>query len=163
MRENAMQLSSRTKGLNIPEAFSSDSLQAEGVHDFHGAQSARVRPDSLLTPYVPTRNGAWSLRSVAITDNATMRPVLGFSDGTFSIVNENRAASASTSMKGQFLTTAGSAQMSIVVRSGPMPARDSAAATLTFSGKPAAASRAVPANTRFAALRPSTEMPFLTR
>ena len=34
--------------------------------------------------------------------------------------------------------------MSIMVRSGPMPASDSAATTLTLAGNPAAASRAVP-------------------
>ena len=44
-----------------------------------------------------------------------------------------------------------------------MPASDSAAATLTLAGKPAAASRAVPLNTSFAVFRPSTEMLFLTR
>ena len=53
--------------------------------------------------------------------------------------------------------------MSIMVRSGPMPASDSAAATLTLAGKPAAASRAVPLKTSFASFRPSTEMLFLTR
>src|SRR6266436_72254 len=113
--------------------------------------------------YVPTRSGALSLRSAAMTESAVIRPVLGFSDGMFSIENENRAESESTSMEWQFRVTAGSAHISIVVRSGPMPASDSAAATLTFSGKPAAASRAVPAKTHLATLSPSTEIPFLTR
>ena len=45
--------------------------------------------------------------------------------------------------------TVGSAQISIVVRSGPIPARASAAATLTFAGKPRAASRAVPRKDAF--------------
>ena len=101
---------------------------------------------SLLRPfdrYVPTRSGAPSLRSAAMTDSAVIRPVLGLSDGIFSIENEKRAESESTSMEWQFRVTAGSAQISIVVRSGPMPASESAAATLTFSGNPAAASRAV--------------------
>src|SRR5215471_1825688 len=115
------------------------------------------------TSYVPTRSGTFSLRSAAMTESAVIRPVLGFSDGTFSIENENRAESESTSMEWQFRVTAGSAHISIVVRSGPMPARERAATTLTFSGKPAAASRAVPAKTHLAALSPSTEMPFFTR
>ena len=103
------------------------------------------------------------MRSAAITESATFLPVFGFSEGMFSIVIENVAESDSTSMMWQLRVTAGSAQMSIVVRSGPMPASDSAAATLTFAGKPAAASRAVPLKTRFAAFSPSTEMPFWTR
>src|SRR5262249_34609019 len=110
---------------------------------------------------VPTRSGAFIFRSSARIDSATILPVFGFSDGTFSIDNENRAESASTSMVWQLRVTPGSAQISMMVRSGPMPASDSAATTLTLAGKPAAASRAVPLNTRFASLRPSTEMPFL--
>jgi len=62
----------------------------------------------------------------------------------FSIASVNFAESASTSMAWQLRVTAGSAQISMVVRSGPMPASDSAATTLTLAGKPAAASRAVP-------------------
>ena len=54
----------------------------------------------------------------------------------------------------QLRVTAGSAQISIMVRSGPMPASESAATTLTLAGKPAAASRAVPANTRLAVVQP---------
>ena len=53
--------------------------------------------------------------------------------------------------------------MSIMVLSGPMPASDSAAATLTLAGNPAAASRAVPLNTSLAVFKPSTEMLFFTR
>src|SRR3984957_1752170 len=41
---------------------------------------------------VPTRSPARCFRSSAITDNAVMRPVLGFSEGMFSIDIENRAA-----------------------------------------------------------------------
>ena len=52
------------------------------------------------------------------------------------MVNVNRAESASTSMVWQFRSTDGSAQISIVVRSGPIPASDRAAATLTLAGKP---------------------------
>src|ERR1700674_317573 len=42
--------------------------------------------------------------------------------------------------------TVGSAQISSLVRSGPIPASDSAAATFRFAGNPFAASRAVPSN-----------------
>src|SRR5215510_735011 len=112
---------------------------------------------------VPTRSGALSLRSAARTESAVIRPVLGFSDGIFSIDRVNRAESLSTSMVWQLRSTAGSAQISTVVRSGPIPASDRAAATLTLAGNPAAASRAVPANTRLAVLRPSTEMRFASR
>ena len=51
-------------------------------------------------------------------------------------------------------------QISIIVRSGPMPARASAAATLTLAGNPTAASRAVPEKTSLGPLSPSSEMPF---
>ena len=40
-----------------------------------------------------------------------------------------------------------------------MPASDSATATLTLAGKPAMASRALPANTRSGAFSPSTDRP----
>ena len=83
-----------------------------------------------------------------------MRPVFGFSGGDVLDRHRERRQSNSTSMVWPLRVTTGSAQMSIVVRSGPMPASDSAAATLTFAGKPAAASRAVPLNTRFAAFSP---------
>src|SRR5262249_55365671 len=76
--------------------------------------------------HVPTRSGALSLRKAAITDSAVILPVLGFSDGIFSIASEKRAESASTSILWQLRVTEGSAQISIVVRSGPMPASDSA-------------------------------------
>src|SRR4051812_24848417 len=112
---------------------------------------------------VPTASGECILRSAAITDSATFLPVFGFSDGMFSIDSVKRELSESTSMVWQFRVTAGSAQMSIMVRSGPMPASESAAATLTLAGNPAAASRAVPLNTSFAVFRPSTEMLCLTR
>ena len=46
--------------------------------------------------YVPTCSGEVSLRNAAITESAVMRPVLGFSDGTFSIDIVNEAESAST-------------------------------------------------------------------
>ena len=55
-----------------------------------------------------------------------MRPVRGFSEGTFSIDIWNLAESESTSIAWQLRSTPGSAQISIVVRSGPMPASASA-------------------------------------
>src|SRR5579864_8408837 len=57
----------------------------------------------------------------------------------------------------------GSAQISSRVLSGPMPARLSAAATLTLAGKPRAPSRALPSNTFNGSLRPFSEMPRSTR
>ena len=60
-------------------------------------------------------------------------------------------------------STAGSAQISSSVRSGPTPARASAAATLTLAGKPRAPSRAVPSKTLSGSFSPSSEMPRATR
>ena len=79
------------------------------------------------------------------------------------MVNENRAESASTSMQWQLRSTDGSAQISTTVRSGPIPASESAAATLTLAGKPAAAALALPENTRLGASSPSTEMRLRSR
>ena len=62
----------------------------------------------------------------------------------FSIDIENRAESESTSTRCTLRVSAGSAQISSRVRSGPMPASDSATATFRLAGKPLAASRAVP-------------------
>ena len=59
-------------------------------------------PDGILasaareTAQVPTCSGEVSLCNAAITDSAVMRPVRGFSDGTFSIDIENEAESDST-------------------------------------------------------------------
>src|SRR4051794_7572597 len=52
-------------------------------------------PESHL-PQVPMRSGAFILRNAAITDSAVMRPVLGFSEGMFSIDIDSRAESDST-------------------------------------------------------------------
>src|SRR5712671_2010456 len=71
-----------------------------------------------------------------------MRPVFGFSDGMFSIDIEKRAESESTSMRWVLRVTVGSAQISTRVRSGPIPASDSATPTLRLAGNPFAASRA---------------------
>src|SRR6202158_1125745 len=114
-------------------------------------------------PQVPIRSGAVSLRSAAITDSAVMRPVLGFSEGMFSIDIMKQAESDSTLIWWQFRATAGSAQISIEVRSGPIPASDSAATTLTSAGNAAAASRAEPLNTQSAEFNPSMEIPLAIR
>ena len=66
---------------------------------------------------------------------------------------EKRAVSASTSMRWVLRSIVGSAQISSRVLSGPMPARLSAAATLTLAGKPRAPSRALPSKIFFGALR----------
>src|SRR5262249_12341687 len=88
------------------------------VHIRNLAENGEVKPAHIcrMICYVPTRRGALSLRSAAMTDSAVMRPVLGLSDGIFSIENEKRAESESTSMEWQFRVTVGSAQISIVVR-----------------------------------------------
>ena len=78
-----------------------------------------------------------------MTDSAVMRPVFGFSDGIFSIDIEKRAESDSTSIRCMLRVTVGSAQISSLVRSGPIPASDSATATFRLAGNPLAASRAV--------------------
>src|SRR5581483_3237235 len=104
---------------------------------------------------VPIARGLDILRNRATTESGVSFPVRGFSRlGTFSISRARRTASPSTSMRCMLRLTAGSAQISIVVRSGPMPAIASAAATLTLAGKPRAASRAVPEKTRRAPASP---------
>ena len=68
-------------------------------------RSADPAAEKQATSEIASRSnphGAWSLRKAAITDRAVMRPVLGFSEGTFSIERANRAASLSTSMVWQF-------------------------------------------------------------
>src|SRR5260370_26926053 len=96
--------------------------------------------------YVPTRSADRRLRRYAITDSAVIRPVFGFSDGIFSIDIEKLAESESTSTQWVLRVSAGSAQISSLVRSGATPASESATATLRFAGNPFAASRALPSN-----------------
>src|ERR1700686_568932 len=115
------------------------------------------------SPHVPTLNGACNLRRAARTESAVMRPVLGLSEGMFSIVSVNRAESESTSIVWQLRSRVGSAQISVRVRSGPMPASERAAVTFTLAGKPAAASRAVPLNTHLGSRRFSPEVPWASR
>ena len=97
-------------------------------------------------------------------DSAVILPVFGLASlGTFSMVMVSRAAAASTRMVWVLRVTAGSAQISTMVRSGPMPASARAAATFTLAGKPWAASKALPLNTSFAPVNPSREMSCSTR
>ena len=115
---------------------------------------------------MPTFMVATRPRKVASTLNGVNRPVAGFSgEGMPSMNISKRVASESTFMVWVFRVTSGSAQISIVVFSGPLPARLKAAATLTLAGKASAASRAVPSNTSFAEdrfLKLSFEAGFLT-
>ena len=67
----------------------------------------------------------------------------------------NEAESASTSMRWVLRSRCGSAQISSVVRSAPMPANASATATFRFAGKPAAASRGEPLKMRNGSLMSS--------
>src|ERR1700754_1685450 len=69
---------------------------------------------------VPTRSGARSLRNQAITDSAVISPVFGFSDGMFSIAIENGAQPYPPPTRCLLRVSAGSAQISSRVRSGPM-------------------------------------------
>ena len=115
---------------------------------------ATCRPSSVAT----------SPRRQASIESAVICPVRGFSSlGTFSMVMVKRAASASTRIVWMLRLMVGSAQISTRVRTGPMPASASAAATLTLAGKPAAASNALPSNTRCGAVMPLTSMPCCTR
>src|SRR5262249_59118360 len=103
---------------------------------------------------VPIRSGALSLRRAVTTESAVILPVRGFSEGMFSIARVKRAESLSTSTVWQLRSTEGSAQISIIVWSGPMPASASAAATLTLAGKPPAAPPPPPAEASVGPLGP---------
>ena len=98
-----------------------------------------------------------------ITLSAVIFPVPGFSgDCTFWMLKLKLALSASTSMECVLRSRCGSAHTSSCVKSAPMPARPSAAATLTFAGKAAAPSRALPLKTHVAPFNPSSVMLFST-
>jgi hypothetical protein len=58
-------------------------------------------PSVVMKPLtqLPTRRGEFSLRSAASTDRAVIRPVFGFSEGTFSIARVSLAESLSTSIE----------------------------------------------------------------
>src|SRR5262249_60828681 len=83
----------------------------------------------------PTRTGAVSLRKSEITLSAVMRPVFGFSLGMFSIVISIEEESDSTMMRWILRVTVGSAQISSVVLSGPVPASGNATAQLRLAAK----------------------------
>src|SRR5262249_38827647 len=107
---------------------------------------------------VPIRSGVLSLRRAATTESAVIRPVRGFSEGTFSVARVKRAEARSPATVWQWGSTEGSAQFPIIVGWGPMPASAGAAATLTLGGNPAAPSRAVPEKTSLGPLSPSSEI-----
>ncbi len=61
--------------------------------------TASEKIDEFRRFHVPTLVGAPIFRNSAITLNAVMRPVLGFSEGMFSMVMVNIAESDSTLMR----------------------------------------------------------------
>ena len=83
-------------------------------------------------------------RSALIMLIAVSRPVFGFSVGMFWSTIRSSPNSPRTSISWVLRTTVGSATTRTVVLSRPSPARLTAAATFTFSGKRSAASRAGP-------------------
>src|SRR5581483_1490080 len=112
---------------------------------------------------LPTTSGAVSRRKAASTLSAVMRPVRGLSgSGMFSMVMVRSEESDRTVTVWVLRVTPGSAHTSTCVASGPMPASDRATETLTLAGKPAIASRALPANTLSGAFKPSTDRPLAT-
>ncbi len=109
----------------------------------HSMASETCIQNTRQTHHVPTISGPTSRLRVATTLLATSRPVRGFASlGMFSISRVKRALSASTTMRWQLRLTPGSAQISSSVRSRPIPASPSAAATLRLAGNPAAPSLA---------------------
>ena len=75
-------------------------------------------------------------------DREVSRPVLGFSEGMFSICILSFPNSPSTSTSWQMRLRPGVAIIWTRVESGPMPARLTAADTLMFAGNPLQASLA---------------------
>src|SRR5689334_10314873 len=101
------------------------------------ASDGRDKPghDDDHATQLPTFSVAARPRRHASTDSGVSFPVRGLSSlGTFSIVMVKRAAAASTRIVCVLRVTFGSAQISTRVRTGPMPASASAAATLTLAG-----------------------------
>src|SRR6185369_1611183 len=119
-----------------------------GPRDGEGARPApdRAGQRQLNPParQVPTRRVAERSRRNAIVERYDSFPVREFSDGTFSISIVSRPNSPCTVIRWRFSGCSGDAKMRIRVFSGPMPARDRAATTLTFAGKARHASVAVP-------------------
>src|SRR5690606_8731740 len=110
-----------------------------------GVADGRSRRERAGDAQVPICSGLTSRRIAATTLNAVIRPVRGFSgEGMLPISSVNEALSLSTVMRWRLRSVVGSAQISITVRSGPMPARLNAATTFRFAGKPLTASRAGP-------------------
>src|SRR5918996_916441 len=142
----------RIEGLSRP-ARASERAQAVDVVGLAGELVGEIggvlrgdpverAPDSLA--HVPTRSVAPRSRSSAILDRYDSRPVRGFSDGTLPTSICNDPNSPSTLTRCVFRASPGTAKIRVVVRSGPMPASDSAASTLTLAGKAGQATVAGP-------------------
>src|SRR5262249_55189516 len=117
-----------------------------GPRDGEGAGPAPDRADQrrLEPPQVPTRRVAERSRRNAIVERYDSFPVSGFSDGTFSISIVSRPNSPCTVIRWRLSGCSGEAKIRMRVFSGPIPASDSAATTLTFAGKARQASVAGP-------------------
>ena len=97
---------------------------------------------------VPTCNTAVCARSHAMTLNAVILPVAGFSGvGRFWIDILKSELSEVTRTECRLRSKDGSAQTSIRVLAGPSPARLMAAATFTFAGNARATSVTLPSRT----------------
>ena len=88
------------------------------------------------------------------------RPVLGFSEGMFSICILSFPNSPSTSTSWQLRLRPGVAIIWTRVESGPMPARLTAADTLMFAGNPLQASLADQSNNNFSVVILDKEIEF---
>src|SRR4029453_19304805 len=97
-----------------------------------------------LGAQVPTRSVAPRSRSRAMVERYDSRPVRGFSDGTLRISIDSDPNSPSTWMRWVLRVSPGTAKIRVVVRSGPTPASDRAASTLTLAGNAGQASVAGP-------------------
>ena len=93
-------------------------------------------------------------------DREVSRPVLGFSEGMFSICILSFPNSPSTSTSWQLRLRPGVAIIWTRVESGPMPARLTAADTLMFAGNPLQASLADPSNNNFSVVILAKEIEF---
>lgn len=94
--------------------------------------------------HVPTRRVAVRSRNSAIVERYDSLPVRGFSEGTFSISTVSRPNSPWTATRCRLWARPGTAKIRVRVSSGPMPASESAASTLTLAGNARHASIAGP-------------------
>src|SRR5262249_19304417 len=97
------------------------------------------------SPYSPTSSVSFRLRSALRTLIAVTSPVLGFvGEGAFWTWSRSSPKAPRAWTSWVLRLTAGSATTRTTVLSKPIPARLTAAATLTFWGKSRTASRALP-------------------